>query len=120
MVGDPQVIAGEFDEWRTYVNDNLRKLVGSLGYNKHRKWDKDNRRINLQDGDKVPGVIFTELLIQNEIQRLRRKIMSRPVKITQQDTEYVSGVDLKDATEVICMSTHMAYLIFFLTFEQPT
>ncbi|KAL2055889.1 hypothetical protein ABVK25_003531 [Lepraria finkii] len=27
--------------------------------------------------------------------------MSRPVKITQQDTEYVSGVDLKDATEVI-------------------
>ena len=29
------------------------------------------------------------------------------------------GVDLKDATEVICISTHMAYLIFLLTFEQP-
>ena len=39
--------------------------------------------------------------------------MSCPAKITQQDTEYVSGVDLKDATEVIYMSTRMAYPFSF-------
>lgn len=109
---EPQVIAGEFDTWRTYVNDNLRKLVDSLGYHKHKNWDKHNRRMNLQEGDKVPGATFSELLIQNEIQRHRSKIVSRPVEITQQDTKDVSGVNPKDATKVICMLTHMAYLMF--------
>ena len=42
VVGDRQVVAWEFDQWRTFVNDNLRRLVGSLNYNEHKKWDKHN------------------------------------------------------------------------------
>ena len=108
----PQEIAEEFNMWRKYVNNKFRNLVNLVNYDKHGNWDEHNIRMTLQEGDKVSGATFTELLIQNEIQRQRRKIVSRPVKITQQDTEHVSGVDLKDATKVICMSTHMAYLMF--------
>ena len=111
MMGDPQVIAREFDAWRTYVNNNLRMLVDSLGY-QHRNWDKHNLRVNLQEGDKVSGATFIELIIQNEIQRHQSKIVSRPVKITQQDKEHVSGVNHKDATKVICTLTHLAYSMF--------
>ena len=38
--------------------------------------------------------------------------MSRPVEITQHDEEHVSGVNLKDATKVICTLTHLAYSMF--------
>lgn len=108
----PEDIAEEFDEWRRYVNNNFRKMVESLCYHEHGNWDKHNRHMNLQEGDKVSGATFTELLIRNQIQRQRSRIVSRPVEIIQQDTKHVSRVDPMDATEVICMLTHMTYLMF--------
>ena len=108
---EQQDASGEFDNWRTRVNNELRILVKSLRY-QPRNWDDHNRRLNLQEGDKVPGATFTELLIQNEIQRHRSKIVSRPVEIKQQDTKHVSGVNAKEATEVICMLTHLTNSMF--------
>lgn len=112
VLGD---VAKEFKEWRTYANNSFRKLVDSLSY--HEKWDRDNLRMNLQEGDKVPGATFTELLIRNEIQKKWSKIVSRPMEMTQPDTRHVSGVDHQNATKEICK--HMAYLVFLSDITQP-
>jgi hypothetical protein len=104
-------IPKEFNEWRTTVNNDVRLLVEALGYNKLKNWDKENRRLCLQDGDKVPAATFLELLIRNEIQRQRRRIVSRPV--AQHSAEGHTGVEAPvDATEVIGVLTSMARPVF--------
>ena len=111
MLGKWRDIPEEFNEWRVKVNNNVRLLVGFLGFDKRKEWDKDHRRLSLQDGDKVSGATFRELLIRNEIQRQQSRIMSRPV--AQQNPEDLSGVEnLVDATKVICMLTYMACPMF--------
>ena len=113
-------IVDRFDEWRTYANQSLLELVHHLHYHERENWDAHNLRIELHDDDKVPGATFVELLIRNEIQNRREKIIARPVhNNTQQDRKHVSGRDHAAAATIeICTLTRMAYLIF-LTFVQP-
>ena len=79
-------------------------MVESLGYHERKNWDEYNQCMNIQEGDKVSGATLTELLIRNQIQRQRSRIMPRLAKILQQDTK---RVNLIDATKVICALTHM-------------
>ncbi|KAL8742899.1 MAG: hypothetical protein Q9190_004689 [Brigantiaea leucoxantha] len=92
-------IVKKFDKWRRHANNSFREMVESVGYHKRKNWDKHNRRLDLEEGDKLSGATLTELLIRNQIQRQRSRIMSRPAKSTQQDTKHVNRAKLIDATE---------------------
>ena len=94
-------VAAEFAIWRTLVNKSFGELVKYVGLNVRSNWDEHQGRLNLLEGDKIPGATFTELLIRNAIQIRQNEIVSRPMQVTQQNTCCAKNV-LPGASTVIC------------------